>query len=114
MIRRTGYLLALSFLLVGCGSSRSAGDHYRAHGDYRSLHAVSRHLAVGMPESEIESLLGEPEYWPTESQCYYGSDRRVPMDPILNATYTLVIEYTRQNESPGRVVADWFLGPISE
>lgn len=52
-----------------------AREHYRAHHDYVSLELLSRLLKKGMPKKQVQSLLGAPDYSPTDGQDYYSSDR---------------------------------------
>ena len=115
MTRNAPILFVLSVLVSGCVSVEQASNQYKANHDYESLRRLSRHIAKGMPESAVTNLLGEPAYWPTKTQCYYGSDKAVRVhEDMPPFTYVLVIQYTPSSDKRKRTVKDWDLKPVGE
>ncbi len=51
-----------------------ASSNYKRNHDYQSLLLLFQYLHPGMPKIEVEALLGEPDYSPTDGQYYYGSN----------------------------------------
>ncbi len=109
--------LSISVLMCGCGSVEKASQHYRQHRDYASLNVLSNHLHKGIPRKEVEDLLGEPDYSPTEGQYHYVSD---PKDEY-GMTHTLVVQYFRTHYGDDEIVTEhtgslgWFkLFPTGE
>src|SRR5687767_13368925 len=51
-------------------------ESYKKNQDYRSLRALMMYLKKGMPQSEVEKLLGEPIATPVEGQHYYTTNRQ--------------------------------------
>lgn len=71
--------------------SKTASARYKRYHDYTSLKTLTKCLKLGMPRSEVESLLGEPDYSPIEGQYYYSSNRKNAEGVILG----LVVEYRK-------------------
>lgn len=71
--------------------SKTASQRYKRTRDYTSLKTLTGCLKLGMPQSEVESLLGEPDYSPIEGQYYYSSNRKNAEGVILG----LVVEYRK-------------------
>ncbi len=74
-------LLFVVLILAGCapsqGSMMQLSKHYKQRHDYESLAALLPYLNYTLKRSDVENLLGEPEYCPTLSNCYYPSDKSV-------------------------------------
>ena len=113
------YGLTSLFILLGisaCTPLHRASIHYKTNRDFTSLQVIEKHLKVGMPASKIIQLMGDPDYWPTDMQCYYLSNKPYPVNEngfALTFTYTLVITFIR-SENLDRIVSEWFLEPIGE
>jgi hypothetical protein len=79
-------------LAQSSGAARtSCTERYRKTRDYKCLRALVKRLRLGMPQSGVEALLGEPDYSPIEGQYYYSSNRRA----ANGETIGLVVEYRR-------------------
>lgn len=92
-----------------------ASRHFKTHRDYGSLQTLSRSIQPGMTESAVTNLLGEADYWPVESQCYYISDRSAQVykgEPPY--PYTLVINFSESTNGSERTVVDADLSPVGE
>lgn len=108
-------LVALAVTLTGCASAEQASMQYKAKQDYASLRKLSRHIAIGMPESAIKNLLGEADFCPGDTQCYYGSDRKILVHKdVPPFTYTLVINFSGPGDGTNRTVKCWELFPVGE
>jgi hypothetical protein len=121
MRARRAILLPLMLALVACPSpSRSLTDasaSYRNQRDYASLATIHSHLAKEMPRTEVERLLGEPDYSPTEGQYYYSSDRKEASTSPADrppATLGLVVDYRDANGAVTNRLQRFTLGPIGE
>jgi hypothetical protein len=92
-----------------------ASDRYKSHRDYASLEVLFRQLRKGIKRAEVERLLGSPDYCPSESQCYYSSDRRGPLDDSGRlATVGIIVEYRDATDTVTDRLQSFSLGPIGE
>jgi len=121
MRTRLAFLLPLMLALVACSSSRpsvaDASARYKNQRDYASLATIHSHLFKGMPRAEVEHLLGEPDYSPTEGQYYYSSDRKEASTGAADrppATLGLVVDYRDANGAVTNRLQRFTLGPIGE
>jgi len=101
---RFAYFLPLILALAACSTSApsvaDASVSYKSKRDYASLVTIHGHLANGMPRADVERLLGEPDYSPTEGQYYYSSDRKEASGggDRPPATLGLVVDYRDAND----------------
>jgi outer membrane protein assembly factor BamE (lipoprotein component of BamABCDE complex) len=77
-------LLAISIVISCATSLDRASASYRQNRDFGSLQLIHKHLHKGMPRRQVERVLGEPDYSPTDGQYYYSSSER---------TRVLVVDY---------------------
>jgi hypothetical protein len=108
--RQRARVALLTLLLAGLGGACTAPpptpaptpeDHARAfrqHRDLADLQGLLPALALGAPRKAVESLLGAPDYCPTDQQCYYASKAKNP----VGITYGLVVDYEVLNPFPNR------------
>ena len=93
-----------------------AGRAFRQQHDYENLQKLLGRLRLGMSKSEVELLLGQPDYSPIEGQYYYHtSDRVTPEGTPIG----LVVDYRRTNVRTGEEIQSGkleslWLGPIGE
>jgi outer membrane protein assembly factor BamE (lipoprotein component of BamABCDE complex) len=84
------FLARLAVLLVlaaSCaGALERASRRYKQDRDDASLETIVRSLHTGMSKTEVESLLGPPDYSPTDGQYNYSSSAR---NRILVVDYRL-------------------------
>jgi outer membrane protein assembly factor BamE (lipoprotein component of BamABCDE complex) len=117
-------LFCLTLLLIGCGSEANeleqASRSYKTQQDYASLERIHMHLRTGMARTEVEELLGEPDYSPVEGQYYYSSNRQETAGSgkkqvkQIDMPVGLVVEYRdEQGKLTGQVQKFW-LGNIGE
>jgi hypothetical protein len=118
---RLAFLFLVLLGLVGCDSAgqsvADASASYKTRRDYASLATIHSHLIKGMPRAEVERLLGEPDYSPTEGQYYYSSDRKEASPDSADrpwATLGLVVDYRDGNDDVTDRLQDFTLGPIGE
>jgi outer membrane protein assembly factor BamE (lipoprotein component of BamABCDE complex) len=114
-------LFLVFLLLVGCNTQaqepEQASRSYKAHRDYPSLEIISGHLRKGMERSEVEDLLGEPEYSPLAGQEYYSSDRRETVrhgKQEVQIPVGLVVDYRDEQGRVTEQVQKFRLGRIGE
>jgi outer membrane protein assembly factor BamE (lipoprotein component of BamABCDE complex) len=69
-----------------------ASQCYKATRDLACLSAIASHLQTGMDRQEVERILGEPDYSPTDGLYYYSANEpnRGP------STKGLIVEYRDQ------------------
>jgi len=122
--RRWFILLMVAFIVNACNprsdsiSSTSSieelSSRYKQSQDYQSLVMLIPHLQSNMTRSNVEKLLGGPDYCPNASQCYYFSDEptrlNCPFDGCASPTdsdisfsegppITLVVSYALANKT---------------
>ncbi|WP_420208957.1 hypothetical protein [Candidatus Electronema sp. JC] len=109
-------LLTILFLLPlpACGGQElaQAAASYRQRKDSDSLEVIHRHLRRGMPQAEVEGLLGEPDYSPIEGQQYYASRREGAEQS--GPPPTLVVDYRDAQGGLTAVLHDFWLGTAGE
>lgn len=103
-------------LLAGCGAPTldDASRSYKANRDYASLEMIFGRLSPGMDRSEVERLLGEPDYSPTDGQFYYSSDRRDTDENPDGSPVGLVVDYRDGDGAVTDTVRDVWIGSIGE
>ena len=113
-------VLALLLVFFACSSvGPSLADSaasYKNKRDYVSLSRIHDHLVKGMPRAEVERLLGEPDYSPTEGQYYYSSDKKAASDGTDRppATIGLVVDYRDANGAVTGTLQRFALEAIGE
>ncbi len=118
IFRQAVFLLLTVFLLLPlpvCGGQKEltqAVDSWRQQRDAASLQIIHRHLHQGMPQVEVEGLLGEPDYSPIEGQQYYASrrDKAEQSGPPP----TLVVDYRDAQGEITAVLHEFWLGEVGE
>ena len=110
------YGFAACFLLVGCGPSalEQASRSYRANRDYASLETIHGQLTEGMDRAEVERLLGESDYSPTDGQFYYSSDRREAAGGRDDVPVGVVVDYREESGAVTDTLQVFWIGPIGE
>jgi hypothetical protein len=98
-------VLMVASVAISCGATldRTAAD-YRQNKSEASLASVAKSLRKGMPRTEVERLLGVPDYSPTVGQFYYSSERD---------NYGLVVDYRRDGHVTDQL-QEFSLGTIGE
>ncbi|WP_417913425.1 hypothetical protein [Candidatus Electronema sp. TJ] len=115
---RRAVLLLLTVLLLlplpACGSQElmQAAASYRQRKDSASLEIIHLNLHRGMPQAEVEGLLGEPDYSPIEGQQYYAS--RWDGTKQSGPPPTLVVDYRDAQGGLTAVLHDFWLGTAGE
>lgn len=88
--------IVLVIFLTACSVFLSplenAGEKYRNSRDYDSLKIIYAHLSAGVKREEVEKLLGEPDYSPTDGLYFYSSSQKI------------FIENENRHTSPGLTV----------
>lgn len=106
-------------LLSGCHdmSLRKASTNYKSKRDYASLEIIYKQMYKGMKRIDVEQLLGEPDYSPTEGQYYYSSDRRDYLDSgnkEMKAPVGVIVDYRDPNGKLTGEIQTFSMGPIGE
>jgi hypothetical protein len=109
----------LAVILVACTTSPSpldaAGANYRQHRDYESLEIVTQHLSTGLSRGDVERLLGEPDYSPTEGLYYYSSAKKARSEQHdREVTLGLVVDYRDKSGADTKSLQKYQLGPMGE
>ena len=111
-------LLASSIGCTGEITVAQASDSYKVNRDYTSLKVIYTALSKGMSRKKVQSLLGEPEYSPTEGQYYYLSDHREQANgnSLSEQKFPagIVVDYRNQNLELTDSLQDYWMGPIGE
>ena len=122
-VLRPALSIAATILIACSGTSLSeVSAQYLKSGDADSLDVIVSHLKPGMLRGEVEELLGQPNYSPTEGQYYYSSSREVSVGEGLPlARYGLVVDYRIVEYLPGDIRSElterlqsFHVGPIGE
>jgi outer membrane protein assembly factor BamE (lipoprotein component of BamABCDE complex) len=105
--------------LAGCATGLSSLEHasedYRHNRGYTSLETICNVFYIGMPRSEVERLLGAPDYSPIDGQYYYSSDRSVESQDQGGSVSTgLVVDYRDASGNVTDTLHEFTLGPIGE
>lgn len=88
---------------------------FREDGDFASLQTLTAHLHKGMSYREVISLLGAPDYSPTDGQYYVSSNRdEWVADAQRSCVSGLVLEFRNRETDEIAGLQDWVLGPICE
>lgn len=104
----------------GCASNivEEASADYKVTRSLESLTVLESYLEPGMPRTEVDALLGEPDYSSIEGQYYYLSDREAP-PPDARASRPpvpvgLVVEYRTDAGEITQTLQSKRFGPIGE
>lgn len=111
------FALFLVLLSTACDTQKQqqAARSYKANKDYASLEVLSEHLRKGMTHSEVNSLLGDPDYSPITGQEYYSSDRRAAVEETgAEHPVGLVTDYRDNQGKPTGRLQTFRLVPIGE
>lgn len=119
MVDRITSIFFAAVVLTGCSIGLSsveyAGEHYKDHRDFASLETLVNSFHMGMPRSEVERLLGEPDYSPIDGQYYYSSDRTVfSDDQNRDVSVGMVADYRDENGGVTDRLQEFWLGPKGE
>lgn len=142
LLRRNGYcssffitlstliLSALLLVCMGCDGSidqealalqEQASARYKQERDYASLVILFKVLHQGMEESQVISLLGEPEYSPLKGLYYYSSDRSDPalldkkdINNEVDVPVGLIVDYRDEQGKVTKKLQTFKLGRIDE
>lgn len=117
MIPRLAPLLFLIIALVGCSSSplENASRQYQSDKEYKSLKVIHGHLSKGMARNEVERLLGEPDYSPTDGQYYYSSSlSEYSKEQERETPVGLIVDYRDKSGAITSTLREFSFGPIGE
>ena len=112
-------LSILIIICVGCSANLSpldsASTHYKDSSEFNSLKTLVSHLKKGMTQTDVESLLGKPDYSPIEGQYYYSSTERVFSESQQrDVPKGLVVSYRDKDGMVTSFLQEFWLGPIEE
>jgi len=108
------------FFAIGCTDQilTNTIQSYKTNRDYTSLQLIYKKLSNGLSRTEVDSLLGKPDYSPTEGQYYYLSDQKVPpeknMESDLTVPVGIVIDFRDKNGDETKYIQGLSIGPIGE
>ncbi len=109
-------LMSFSTCASRTESLSSLSASFQKNHDGRSLNGLLGHLRLGLPQAEVERLLGKPDYSPIEGQFYYStSDLKTGEGTPLG----LIVEYRSLNVRTGemlltRKLESVYFGPVGE
>ncbi len=109
----------LIFVLMGCQVSSSSlnesGENYKQTNSYTSLQEIYKNLYQGMNRDDVISLLGAPDYSPTEGQYYYSSNETEFSEQQGRAVPVgLIVDYRDSDHALTEQLQQFWLGPIGE
>lgn len=107
-------LLSLVATLSLAGDLKDASSQYIENRNYESLEQLSNAIKTGMSKAEVEELLGEADYSPTEGIFYYSSDRYIEHAKRPRTNIGLVVTYNTKSKQSLQVLKTHKLGPIGE
>lgn len=112
-------VLFLTVFLFGCNahlnSIKKYSAQYKHNKDYKSLEIIFKSLSKGMQRTEVECLLGEPDYSPIDGQYYYDSNRSVySEDQERRVPFGLVVDYRNRDGLITETLQEFWIGPIGE
>ena len=116
----TIWFFLILVLLPGCANSgllEQASETYKTSHDHQSLKIIFGKLSKGMSRKNVEKLLGEPGYSPTEGQHYYLCNKKEsPNGGIDNEQIPIgvVVDYRDQSGELTNKLQDFWIGPIGE
>jgi outer membrane protein assembly factor BamE (lipoprotein component of BamABCDE complex) len=119
MIYRFSQMLVALAVIVGCSTGLTSIEHasedYKQNRGYSSLETVAYSFYKGMRRSEVERLLGDPDYSPIDGQYYYSSSGSVDSDEQgRGVTAGLVVDYRDEHGEVTDTLYEYRLGPIGE
>ena len=91
-----------------------ASSNYIKNRSYESLELLSKTIKIGMTKTEVQKLLGEADYSPTEGIYYYSSGRYINHENRPRTIVGLVVTYGETSKQNLQVVKEIKLGPIGE
>src|SRR5262249_27385294 len=86
-----------------------AKEKYIKDRDYISFCVLVKQLEIGMIQTEVENLLGEPDYSPIDGEYYYYSGK----ENSENTSIGLILEYRIDDRVTGKLES-FSLTPIGE
>lgn len=111
---RTGYFtLLLAFSVAGC-HTRTDAPGCAILGPEELLPEKVRQVRLGMTKVELENLLGQADYSPTEGQFYFSTGGDCPLEeggPL--ASCGLVVEFRNDDVATDALQSCWW-GAIGE
>lgn len=117
MVSRITQLLLIGIFFTGCSTDISllenASVKYKRNKEYASLEVIYRHLSKGMQRNEVERLLGEADYSPTNGQYYYSSNKSASIEG-RSVPVGLVLQYRDTNDMVTTTLQRFWMGPIGE
>jgi len=94
-VTRAAALVAAFMMLGACTTAlQRASVSYKQSRDEPSLRLINEHLRVGMPRSDVLTLLGPPDYSPTAGQDNSAA---------ASSKDVLVIDYREDDRPTDRV-----------
>jgi len=117
MLRLISYFLFLtiSSIAIAGVELENASIDYKQNVSYKSLSIITNHLSEGMRKSEVEKLLGDADYSPTDGLFYYSSDKREISEISGRKTIIgLVIDYRNSKGEVTEELQNFKLGFIGE
>lgn len=112
--------IAFGANLGGCAASELefAKAEYKNSRSHDSLVVLEASIEPGMSRTEVDELLGEPDYSPIDGQYYYLSDREAPIPdaPASQppAPVGLVLDYRNDAGQVTQSLHSKRFGPIGE
>ncbi|MFL0811619.1 MAG: hypothetical protein K6L76_14460 [Agarilytica sp.] len=110
------FLSALVFACAGQPQSLSeASGSYKQTKSYESLKVIEAHLRVGMTKKEVDEILGEYTYSPTDGQYYYVSSKtEYSSDQNREVSVGLVLDYNDSDGNSEQTLQSFWVGKIGE
>lgn len=98
MLYRFSRVAVVFLVAIGCSASSTdlkvASKTYKLHKDFASVEVILRAVSKGMPRSDIEALLGVPDYSPTRGQYYYSTNKTIYKKAHKrNVNVGLIVDY---------------------
>ena len=116
---RISFAFMLIVLLSSCAATNSsvetASAEFKQYKSYDNLQILHERLFIGMHQSEVIRLLGEPDYSPIEGQYYYSTDRyEYYEEQDREVPVGLVVDYRDEKGIVTENLHEFWLGKIGE
>lgn len=109
------FVVLLSSCVKSISPVETAAADYKRHKNYDSLKVIHEELYVGMHQSDVVRLLGEPDYSPIEGQFYYSTDRyEYSEEQGRKIVVGLVVDYRDGKGKTTEKLREFWVGRIGE
>lgn len=117
---KTKLLCAITIsCLLGCNASHPAKEpvfnSLEMRKDLTAISDIHEKLEVGMTREEVEALLGNPDYSPTDGKYYYASSEKIySTNQERELPIGLIIDYRSSNGDITGSLKNYWIGELKD